>query len=276
MRLTPEFEKTLRRYVQGDLDEALRDELEELLVTDPEAFEALGVVEDELVEEYLEAGASAPGGEGLAQGLLASADGRRRLLFTRALKERAAAEATRPADPAREVVGRAAAVAARPSWIETLVDALRPKRWQPAGVAVASALALSLSANVWLASRRPASPGPSPAATPSLVLAPGLLRAEGTLPRLAIPPDAPVVRLVCELSSQDYAHYRAAVLDDDGEEVWSASRLRAEPAEGRSVLALLVPAALLTRGDYRVTLAGVTEAGAQEPLSSSPLRVTTP
>jgi anti-sigma factor RsiW len=54
MRLTPDFERTLKAYVLGNLDEDLRVELEELLVTDPDAFEALGVIEDELVEEYLD------------------------------------------------------------------------------------------------------------------------------------------------------------------------------------------------------------------------------
>ena len=50
MRLTPDFERTLRRYVLGDLEEDVRPELEELLVTDSDAFEALGVIEDELIE----------------------------------------------------------------------------------------------------------------------------------------------------------------------------------------------------------------------------------
>jgi hypothetical protein len=290
MRLTPEFESTLRRYVAGELDEELRAELEELLVTDPEAFEALGVVEDELLEEHLEAEDSARTA-GFDQAFLAPPERRQQLRLTRALKERAQAEAARRVDDGQPTPADALAAARAPSWVERLLGALRPPR-QPAWVAVAAALALSLSANVWLANRRPAqlapSPNiwlasrrptqqaPSPSALPELVLAPGLLRAAGTLPRIAVPPDATVVRLLCDVPGQEYPSYRAAVVNEDGEEVWAASRLRAETIAGRSVLALLVPAAVLTRGDYQVTLSGITPAGGREALSSSPLRVTTP
>jgi anti-sigma factor RsiW len=272
MRLTPELEDTLRRFVRGEVDEALRLELEELLLTDPEAFEALGVVEDELMEEYLDGGGSALEREAFEEHLASSPEPRRRLRFVRALKARATAEvAPLEVDARREPVDRRPAER-RPSWREALAGILRPWQWQPAWAAVGIVLALSLAGNVWQASRRA---GPLETA-PTVELAGGLLRAEGTLPRVSVPAGATGVRLLLELPGDDYPRYRAALLDDDGNELWVAPRLLAETTSGRTSVALVVPAALLPRGDYRLTISGVRPSGEQEPLSSSPFRVTAP
>ena len=272
-RLTPELEGTLMRYARGALEEPLRTELEELLVTDPDVFEALGVVEDELIEEYLDGDGSAVERRSFEEHFLASPGRMRRLSLARALRARAAA-----VDGAARVEAHpVAADRARPggraaSWIEAVAALLTPSRWQPAWVAVVSALAVSLTANVWLASR----PGPASVGATTLVLASGLLRADGALPRVAVPAGAAGVRLVLELPGDDYPRYRAALLDDDGIEVWAASRLKAETTDGRTSIALLVPAALLPGGDYQVKLSGITRSGEEEALFSSPFRVTGP
>lgn len=273
MRLTPEFEGTLRRYVRGDLDETLCVELEELLTTDPDAFEALGVVEDELIEEYLDGDGSVLERERFEEHFLTSPERGHRLSFARTLKGRAAAIAVQPlvnASP-EPAVGRRPAERG-PSWLEALTGWLRPSGWPPAWAAVGAVLAVSLAANVWLSTRRLVTPETGP----TVELAAGLLRAEGTLPRVAIPPHVAGVRLLLELPGDDYPRYRAALLDEEGNELWVAPRLQAETTSGRTSIALVVPAALLPRGDYRLTISGVKPSGEQEPLSSSPFRVTAP
>lgn len=276
MRLTPELEGTLRRYVQGELSETLRLELEELLLTDPDAFEALGVVEDELAEEYLEGEGSALERKGFEEHFLTSPERRRRLAFLLALKHRAASASQPTSEEAPAVPGDGVrASARRPSWIDAVAEWLRPARWQPAWAAVSAMLALSLAGNAWLAWRQLAPLEPA-AQVPTLTLAPGLLRAEGTLPRVSVPPAAAGVRLILELPGSDYPRYRATLLDDEGTELWTASRLQAETAEGRAVVVLVVPAAMLPRGDYQVKLGGITPSGEPEALSSSPFRVNVP
>ena len=271
MRLTPELEGTLRRYVRGDLDETLRLELEELLLNDPEAFEALGVVEDELMEEYLDGGGSARERKAFEEHFASSPERRRRLSFARALRARATGEAAPPVvDAPPEPVERPTA-GRRPSWLEALAGLLRPRQWQPAWAAVAAVLAISLAGNVWQASRRAVPPE-----TATVELAADLLRAEGTLPRVSVPAGATGVRLLLELSGEDYPRYRAALLDEEGNELWVAPRLQAETARGRTSIALVVPAALLPRGDYQVKLFGITPSGEPEQLSSSPFRVNVP
>ncbi len=312
MRLTPQFESTLRRYVLGELEEGLRAELEELLITDTEAFEALGVIEDELIEEYLDGTGSAAQRQTFEQNFLTSPERSRRLRLARALKERA--------------VRQERAQAPAPFVAKSLFPASR-WQWVPSGLA--ASLAVSLIANAWLASRivqmKPAvslpAPAPSvrpeaatvrvvvptvpfatmaaaspdplvessrptlplgaperalkrpPAAVHTFVLAAGLLRSGGSLPRLTLPADAVVVRLLLQLPGDDYPLYRAALLDAEGDEIWAASKLKAEP--GRAAVAVAVPSSYLPRGDYQVKLSGFSS-GEPEAVGTYSFRVSSP
>ena len=273
MRLTPEFERTLRRYVLGEVDEDLRVELEELLVTDPEAFEALGVVEDELVEEYLDGDGTPSERRGFEQRFLSTPEGQGRLSLSRALKDRASALARSPVAeglPDRTAEGPPAGRVS--AWLERLGGWLGPPRWQPAWVGVAAVLALSLIGNAWLVSR-PSLPRQS---APNFVLEAGLLRASGTLARVTVPPEAPVVHLRLELPEGGYPLYRAVLLDPDGGEIWSVSRLRAEGGPSRPSVVLAVPAELLPRGDYLLKLSGLRPGAEPESLATYPFRVAAP
>ena len=329
MRLTPDFETTLRRYVLGDLEEGLRAELEELLVTDSDAFEALGVIEDELIEEYLDEGGAADERRAFGEQFLTSPSRQRSLLFARALRDRASIPPLQAVAPpeGKSVVG--------------------PVGWRPAWVGLAALLALSLTGNVWLASRhgapeqrlegvrppagaehaRPMATGQPQSALPAVAppgqaggitgaspdlqarlererqerskaearvrtleeevrrsrapvatfaLAAGLLRAPGSLTRVAIPTHALVVRLRLELPADDYPLYRAALLDADGDELWAASKLRAEKEPGPAAVVLVLPSRLLPRGDYQMKLSGVFEAKEPEALATYTFRVSAP
>lgn len=289
--LTPETERTLRRYVLGVLEEGPRSAIEERLVMDPEVFDALGVVEDELIEEYIEESGPAEDRRGFERNFLSRPQGPERLRLARALRQRAA---SRP--PARSRPASAASRPAAPAW------------WPPALMGLAAGLLASVAGNVWLASRAPRAgagpPSPAavsvspatasaattlraepaapietrpngrPASIPAFVLTAGLLRGEGSLTRVSAPPDAPVVALVISLAGE-YTTYRAALTNEDGDAIWSAATLRAEGPPGRRTVRLLVPTSLLPRGDYRLDLDGVRE---REPerIGSYTFRVTGP
>ncbi|HJS59678.1 MAG TPA: hypothetical protein VKA01_16345 [Vicinamibacteria bacterium] len=289
----------MRRYVLGELEEGLRAELEELLVTDTEAFEALGVIEDELIEEYLEGTGSAAERQGFEERFLTTPERSRRLQFARALKERAAHQERAQAPPPLAAKGLFPA-----------------SRWQWVPTGLAATLAVSLIGNAWLTSRvlqlkpavslpapapsvRPeaatvrvveptppplatmavASPNPlessrPPAAVHTFVLAAGLLRSGGSLPRLIVPADAVVVRLLLELPGDDYPLYRAALLDAEGDEIWAASKLKAEP--GKAAVAVGVPSSYLSRGDYQARLSGMSKGAEPEGVGTYAFRVGAP
>jgi hypothetical protein len=289
-RLTPELEATLRRYVLGALDEPVRTELEERLVTEPEVFEALGVVEDELVEAYLDGALPAPERRSFERHFLTSPDRAARLRFARSLRARASSN------------GIGASVAS------AVPDGGRSLLRQPQLLALAAMLLLSLAANLWLAARRPAVAPPEHVAAPvaaaaaqraaapdsddsraalqrereartraegrataleaelrrsrgvivipTFALAAGVLRAEGTLKRVALPKSASAVRLELVLPADEHALYRATLVDAEGEEIWAASKLRSERMGERFVVPLVLPASLLPRGDYLLRLFG--------------------
>ena len=67
---------------------------------------------------------------------------------------------------------------------------------------------------------------------------------------------------------------RAAVLDEDGKEVWSASKLGAKEEGGTVVIVLPVASTLLPAGDYQAKLSGVPASGEPEAVGSYPFRVT--
>lgn len=316
-RLTPDLEKTLRRYALGDVQDELRSELEELLVTDPDAFEALGVVEDELIEEYLDGAATEADRLAFEGNFLTSPRREARLRFARALRSRA-----RLGTRAKTTAPRTGTQA----------------RWQPPWLGLAAALAVSLVGNVWLAIRRPVQPNaaglpapiaqvqpapplqpigavpsegedaraalqrerderlraearvealqkelrPPPGGVATFALAAGALRSSGhaqpvtspgAMQRVTPPSGALAVRLRLELSGDDYPLYWAALVDADGEELWSASRLKSETEGEESAVFIVLPAALLPRGDYQVKLRGGAERERLETVGAYPFRV---
>ena len=316
-RLTPELEATLRRFVLGGLDEAARAALEEQLVTDPDVFEALGVVEDELIEEYLDGTSSGPDRAAFEQHFVSSPLRLARLRLAKSLRRHASHEMA-VATPARSQPRQ-------PS-----------SRWQPTWLALAAGLILSLAGNLWLVSRlqpqqAPSLSAPSAAAHPtdvaptvapslaraavetptmqaaeqlqrereerskaearvaaleetlrrsrssvSFVLAAGALRSAGSAQRIVVPSDAMLVRLRLELPGNDYPSYRAILLNDAGEELWSGSKLKAETESGRVLVDLALTPDRLPRGDYQVKLSGLTAAGDAEAVGSYSFRVSRP
>ncbi len=321
-QLEPEIEQSLRRYVLGTLEEDSRLRVEEQLVVDPDAFEVLGVIEDELTEEYLDGTLTESERLAYERHRSTSSDRRRATEFFSALRARASASATESLRASTWDLAR---------WF-------RPIPLQPAWLGAAAALlVVSLAANVWLTLRAPA-PGapaqgpvalsePEPArpslatpaepssarvaelaaanrelegqldverkqlaqartllqqlegaastprsAIPTFTLAAGLLRSGGSLTRVAIPADVAVVRLLLDLPDDEYPLYRAALLDVDGDEIWSQSKLRAEATEDRIEVAVLVPAAVLVHDDYQMKVSGLTKSGDLESLASYTFR----
>jgi hypothetical protein len=313
VRLTPEVERTVRRYVLGDLEEDFRPELEELLITDSDAFDALGVIEDELIEEYLDETGSKAERQSFERHFLSSREGMRRLRLARALRDRSSGARARPLEPVRPA-----------AWL----GLPRGSRAAVLGLAAVLAVALlgsvsffSLSVGHAPTTAQSSSPRPGPvpptpiveigaeradtvarleaehaarskaearlaqleqqvrSSTPRIAtfaLAAGLLRGEGSLPRVSVPAGAVLVGLRLELAGDDYPRYRAALVDANGDEIWAASKLRAEGKPGPAAVVLWLPTASLPRGDYQVKLSGVSEGAQPEAVGTYSFRVIVP
>jgi hypothetical protein len=113
-------------------------------------------------------------------------------------------------------------------------------------------------------------------APPTFVLATGLLRSGGAVTRIAIPPSAEVVRLRLQLSANDYSLYRTVLYDADSVEMWAQSGLTARGDQGRAAIVIILPVAVLSRGDYLMKVSGIDGGVEPETIASYSFRVVAP
>ncbi|HZS06472.1 MAG TPA: hypothetical protein VFD58_16655 [Blastocatellia bacterium] len=117
---------------------------------------------------------------------------------------------------------------------------------------------------------------PQPSSQPALLsflLTPGLLRGGGEPRQLAIPHSTAQVRLRMKLDGNDHRSYQVGLRAVDGGEVFRQQSLKARPGKAGAEVAVTIPAAKLTAGDYILTLSGVNAAGETEELNRYFFRV---
>lgn len=271
MESQTEEQKGVRQYLLGELSPDSQQNLEERLLTDSEFYEELLIAEDELVDQYLAGALTAPERERFEQHFLVTPARRQQLTFAAALRQYVAA-AEGAAAPATEV--DKPGPAARSSFITRLFSTRRPAlSW-----ALAAILLLFVSVGTWLGTsnwRARHTAGREVAANIFLVeLTPGANRAVGgEFKRIVLPAAANVVRLKLELPANDYLTYQVVLQTDDKRTLYTQDNLKAQATGGAPAIFFDVPAALLTRGDYRVKLNGLTAAGAPEEVTSYSFRV---
>ena len=102
---------------------------------------------------------------------------------------------------------------------------------------------------------------PRTATPPTFALVAGLLRGEGTTGRVAIPGNAETIRLLLVVQAVQYPLYKVALLDAGGEELVTLSRLKADRRPRGAAVVVVLPSALLARGDYQARLSGQESSG---------------
>jgi hypothetical protein len=264
-----EDQKTIRRYLLGELAEEGRRQLEESLLTSDELFEELLIVEDELLDEYAAGHLDGRERERFEAHFLSTPERLRKLRFARAFKKHVAAATAResPASIADDP---------QPSW----------KRWLPTflhtqnpilGFSLATALLLIPIAGLLLMIYSYGEHWTTKNGVPSksfpVTLMPGVARDTGEMKRVAIPASADAVELRLELAADEYQSYRAVLQTDEGRELFTGDNLKAEARGGGKDVVLNLPARLLTDGDYQVKLRGITTGGDLEDVGGYYFRV---
>ena len=282
MKLNAAEQQTIREYLLGQLSSEQQSQFEERLLTDDGIFEELEIIEDELVDEYLSADLTDADRQSFESHFLASPEHREKLNFARAFRKsltnrvRLPDQAPSPAQPAEprvgEDMGTETPAVRAPS---------RKKSWfrffgiqNPAlGYATAAALVLVVVGSSWVVWRRATAPR-DPGRVHTVVLASGLTRdiGEGAT-SIRVPPDTDTLRLHLILSDNRHTSYEATLLDADGSTLTTQSNLRTETVEGQTPIIFDIPANLLSPGDYRVKLSGVSTSGVTESLPSYAFRV---
>ena len=280
MRLIRRSDQTLRLYVLGELREPSRLDVEERLVTDPDFFEALGMTEDDLTEEYVEGTLSAADTECFERHYLTTHERRQDLAFFRQLKSYAVEQrpTVRLADRLRLndlfrfhplwssvaagvfilLVGGNLALLLGNYRLQGQFDHVRAEHQREGELRLQlqrQVAALTAQGNT-LQGRLESQQGTG--SLPTFGLTSGRLRGPGSGARLSISSNAQHVRLELQLPGNDSSPYRAVLYDEGGDVIWSQSKLKAESISGRSAVVVLVPSAVLSPGEYELKLRATT------------------
>jgi hypothetical protein len=260
-------EADLRRYLLGQMSEAEEARVERAYLGSDDALEALRAREDELIEEYL-AGVLEPAErERFERLFLASPQRLERLVFLRALQDRAAPRALRlvPSPGARSWVRAAAGLAVVAVAGLLGVRALGP-RPSPADGAAPPAAGPAVSGSP--AGATPTTPTRPPQVV-TLRLRQPALRGAGDAPVLD-PGVAGLAVLEAPLDPRDgFTAHRGRVVAPDGRDVLVSPW---QPNRGEMTLRVVVPSGALPDGRHVLVVEAQAAAG-EEPLESYSFRV---
>ena len=255
MTLPSADETLLRRYLLGTVTDEARKDLDARLFSDDRIFwERISIAEDELVSDYVQNALNQVERQDFEHHFLCTDERRAKLEFAKTLHAYAAG--TQPqSHPARE---------SRWAW-------LRRPMVSPAWALAAAAL-LVLAIQVPRFGAR--STGDAASDVIAISLPAGRTRAAGgELTRVHLNANSRIVRLQLESESSRFAAYRAGVYHVDDDALLAEMKVAPPASAGSSEMALILPAELLTEGDYYIQLQGISPGAAPVPLQRYDFRV---
>ena len=262
----------MQSYLLGTLEADRRVKLEERILREPEVYEELLIIEQELIDRYLADELSGSERQQFESHFLTTAERQKNLRFGKLLK--------RYVDSQPQLVSNREIPAT--VWpIEKGAPAKRsfylfsgPLVNRPALAFFAFLVAfLGIIFLVWLAARN-SEQGAQETAPPPLVitLAPGLLGSEGATQGLHVQPKGVDVKLQLELARPAFPKYRSQLLRES-EMLQTTEELKAEANGDQHIVPLTVPAEMLSPGNYQVRLSGVLNSGQDEFIDNYSFRV---
>lgn len=234
----------LREFLLGKVTDDVRERLEGLFVTDPQARERVLAVEQDLIEDYLEGSLSADDSERFVAHYTQTAEQRRKLRITKSIKDWAVTEAGQNAPVVISSRQR--------TW-------LRPAFWVP--VAAMLLIAIVVAA-FWLSKRGEQSaierelaqlntPSNATVASVQRELLPVTVRGPESQAPLKSPSGNVELRLLL-MRDEHAPSYTATIHRVGSSESQIVPNLQAS-SDGKSVR-LVLPASFLVRGVYQITL----------------------
>jgi hypothetical protein len=272
MRQQSDEEVLLRNYLLGDLDEARREQVEERLLCDDGFAEKLSAAQDALIDDYTFNALSENERESFDKNFILDEERRRKMVFAQTF-EVYVDERYESRPPTRDESRLSPA-----SWSNPWPFLRAHKAWASAAAIVLLLLFLTPAMLRRLRSpdeaalvrerrerierqvaelnqRRADGSVPSLPAL-ELALQPTLLREDGGLKRAVLSNDIKLLTLKLMLPQVRHENYRALVLTVEGDELFAADALTAEPEAGVATVLLNIPTEFLTTGDYQIQLRG--------------------
>lgn len=252
---------SLRQFLLGQLSEDERQQIEKIFITDSQTRERILLLEQDLIEDYLDDALTPAEREQFVEQYTATPAQRRRLRIAKSIKD--------------------AKVPAKTTVWNRLRERVRPRL--VVLVPIAAAIVVAIVCAVFLLNRRverqtrqstiareviqlnaPSNRHDRTPGTTSLELRPGAFRGVDSPPQLVKSAGMQAVELRLLWTPKDrYPSYRAVVQRVGGDEPIPVDNLRAD-SDGRTIR-LTLPAHILTRGAYRIELMGVNAEGVAGP-----------
>lgn len=296
MRLDPESEILIRRYLLSSVSEGEREQVETRIMTDDDFFQQVNLVEDELVEEYLDEDLTLAERGRFEETFLCAPERQYKLRFTKALRIHAA-------KTAKERVSHFEP--AKPPWHEAVFGLFNVSR-PVLAYSLASALLLLAGGGAWMlvqttglrkeiyglqaqqqnsaaeafrlralfereraradqiagllleAQGKRVLTQTAMVSQPWFTLAAGAQRSSHSYQSIDIKREAILVGLRLDLAENWKDTYRAVLLSGE-KEILSRSNLRAAVSEKEIVISFSVPAADLPGGYCEIRLYGSVE-----------------
>lgn len=271
-----EDDEVLKRYLLGELESERQRQVEEKLLTEGKYFEELLIAEEELIDRYLAGSLSQSEQVKFDCHFLLTPERHRKLRFAKAFRKYVAnATNAESPDPVDHIPHAALSRHPLPSFLQ----AINPFRRLSPAAALLLAVLFCVPLLIINYTRRQAGGIPETASnaeqassTVLVTLTPGLVRDAGELRRVNVPPGTGSVQFHLELASDEYNNYRAILLTE-GREILTLNQLKAEANNGTKAITLILPARLLTQGDYQLKLSGQTPGSEFEDINGYAFRV---
>ena len=264
MKEEPITDALLREFLLGKLAGEELERIESLYLTDSQTRDRVDVVEQDLIEDYLEDGLTKDDRNRFLSRYAQTDEQRRNLRITRSIRDWAITEASAPQTAAASVWHR-----------------LRTRLWlKPFFVVPVAAIILItiVFAIIWLNSRieqrrhlaieqelaqlnSAMSLREVPAQMPAIELRPVTVRSVEPTPALSLHAGIHQVELRLPwIQKERYSRYRAEVRRVGDRESYAISNLQPD-SDGGNVIRMRLPASLLNRGQYQIYLSGVADDG---------------
>ena len=246
----------MRSYLLGVLDADRKTRLEEQILSAPETYEELLIIEEELIDQYAGGGLSEHDRQQFETHFLITAERQKNLRFGQLLKRYVSSH------PFPSQVENSAP--ATKSFMFSLPAAGRPiMTFSIAGVVLLGVVLLG-----WLGFRRPPSRWTQQRIEPVVVVT----LAPAAAPQVNVPPKGYNLKLELELANPNFRNYKSELFRENTS-VQTHNELRLEAKGKQYVVPLTITGEVLSPGDYEVKLSGVSESGGDEFIDKYSFRV---
>jgi hypothetical protein len=259
--LSPNIERQeIKCYLLGALDRDHKTQFEERILTEPDVYEELLLVEEELIDQYLAGDLSALEQQQFETHFLITAERQKNLRFGKLLQEYAASRVDLTEPEESKIPVQAFSFQRRPV-----------RRWA-VGVLAATLGLAGIFFVRGLVNKREAAEQTIPRVMTVTLLPVSAGIERSTTPHVIRSPKGVEVKLELELTNPTFRNYKSELFREN-KSLKISDELRIEAKGEQRVVPFTVTGEMLSPGDYQVKLSGVLDSGADEFIDNYSFRV---